>query len=162
MRVTVIPSDKLVMVDGLALQFDFPAPKELHALQWYEDRGEIEYDGASNQVIQAEDYDEYVKPFVDLFFREKDRVDEEQKKEAEEYQKWYNSEEQRFVRLREERDKRIAATDFLVMPDYPISEDKLADIRLYRTALRDITESDGAPWDGGGEKTPWPVNPMDK
>ena len=30
----------------------------------------------------------------------------------------------------------------------------------YRQKLRDLPKEDGAPWDGGGEETPWPINPV--
>lgn len=55
------------------------------------------------------------------------------------------------------RDKLIAATDYLVMPDYPISADLLAKVKAYRQALRDITIQVGFPSD-----IDWPVNPMDE
>ena len=62
-----------------------------------------------------------------------------------------------FARLRFERDKRIAATDYLLTPDYPITGEKREAVTAYRTALRDLPALDGAPWDGGGVNTPWPV-----
>lgn len=65
--------------------------------------------------------------------------------------------EELFTALRTERDKRIAATDYLLTPDYPVSEAKLAAVTVYRAALRDLPAQPGAPWDGGGKKTPWPV-----
>ena len=61
--------------------------------------------------------------------------------------------------LRAERDRRLAATDFLLMPDYPISGDQRAVVQAYRQALRDLPAQPGAPWDGGGEATPWPDLP---
>lgn len=66
------------------------------------------------------------------------------------------TEEELFSSLRIERDRRLAATDYLVMPDYPISESSLMAVKAYRQALRDLPAQDGAPWDGGGEKTPYP------
>ncbi len=62
-----------------------------------------------------------------------------------------------FAQLRAERDKRLAATDFYLAADYPIEADKLEAVKTYRQALRDIPSLDGAPWDGGGEATPWPT-----
>ena len=64
-----------------------------------------------------------------------------------------------FTNLRTERDRRLAATDYLLMPDYPISDDQRAVVQLYRQALRDLPAQPGAPWDGGGEATPWPELP---
>lgn len=64
-----------------------------------------------------------------------------------------------FTNLRTERDRRLTATDFLLMPDYPISGDQRAVVQTYRQALRDLPSQEGAPWDGGGESTPWPDLP---
>lgn len=71
----------------------------------------------------------------------------------------YNSESARFGRLRQERDARIAATDYLMTSDYPLTDTQRAAVTAYRTALRDLPAQDGAPWDGGGEATPWPEMP---
>lgn len=67
------------------------------------------------------------------------------------------TEDELFTRLRSERDALLALTDYYVMPDYP-AEDKSA-VLAYRQALRDLPAQPGAPWDGGGEKTPWPAKP---
>lgn len=64
-----------------------------------------------------------------------------------------------FGYLRTERDRRLTATDYLLMPDYPLSGDQRAVVQVYRQALRDLPAQDGAPWDGGGEGTPWPELP---
>lgn len=64
-----------------------------------------------------------------------------------------------FQMLRTKRDRRLAATDYLLMPDYPISDDQRAVVQAYRQALRDLPAQSGAPWDGGGEETPWPEIP---
>jgi len=60
-----------------------------------------------------------------------------------------------YVALRAERDKRLADTDYLLMPDYPIDETKLAAVKDYRQALRDLPEQEGAPWIDGD--IPWPL-----
>lgn len=46
MKITIIPSDKKVGIDGLFFQFDLSScniPANVHALQWYETEGEIEF-----------------------------------------------------------------------------------------------------------------------
>ena len=60
-----------------------------------------------------------------------------------------------FAALRAERDKRLADTDYMVMPDYPIDAEKLDAVKAYRQALRDLPQQDGAPWIDGD--VPWPV-----
>ena len=62
------------------------------------------------------------------------------------------------ARVRAERDKRIIATDYLVMPDYPLDADKLEEIKAYRQALRDLPQQPGFPWNGPDDPVcPWPV-----
>lgn len=64
-----------------------------------------------------------------------------------------------FAYLRAERDRRLSATDYLLMPDYPLDDTLKGAVQLYRQALRDLPSQEGAPWDGGGEATPWPEIP---
>ena len=64
-----------------------------------------------------------------------------------------------FEALRAARDVRLAATDKFLLADYPISEGDLALVKTDRAALRALPEQPGAPWDGGGEATPWPDAP---
>lgn len=45
------------------------------------------------------------------------------------------------------RDAKLSETDYLVFPDYPISEENLAEVKVYRQDLRDITEQVGFPKD---------------
>ena len=55
---------------------------------------------------------------------------------------------------RQKRDRLIATTDYLVTPDYPISDDRLAKVKTYRQALRDIPEQAGFP-----RTITWPDKP---
>lgn len=71
------------------------------------------------------------------------------------------TEAERFESLRIARDSKLAATDHLLAtPDYPLTEAQREAITVYRQALRDLPSQEGAPWDGGGELTPWPVKPQ--
>ena len=62
-----------------------------------------------------------------------------------------------FTALRAERDVRLASTDKMLLPDYPISADALAQVKAYRAALRDLPDQPGAPWPDGD--VPWPIKP---
>ena len=64
-----------------------------------------------------------------------------------------------FAALRSARDTRLASTDKMLLPDYPIGADALPLVKAYRAALRDLPDAPGAPWDGGGSATPWPTAP---
>lgn len=62
--------------------------------------------------------------------------------------------------VRAERDRRLATTDHLVMPDYPLDTYKLEEIKAYRQALRDIPQQLGFPWNGPDDPAcPWPIEP---
>ena len=64
---------------------------------------------------------------------------------------------QHFAALRAARDARLADTDKMLLPDYPITAEALEKVKTYRAALRDLPDQPGAPWDGGGAATPWPA-----
>lgn len=81
-RVTVVPADRLVIVDGLALNLDFTAPERMHALQWDGEQGHIEWLGSGdeppyNEPLDADSYADQVACYVDVWQKEKDRLDKE-------------------------------------------------------------------------------------
>ena len=93
MRVTVVPADRLILVDGEGLQFAFAAPEGLHALQWQDASGHLEFtDGRPNQALTAADYESHVAPFVQAWQAEKARLAEEAEKEEAARLAEYNSE----------------------------------------------------------------------
>lgn len=57
--------------------------------------------------------------------------------------------------VRSQRDTKLSATDYLVVPDYPISPEDLEAVKVYRQALRDIPEQSGFP-----KNVQWPVEPQ--
>ena len=73
--VTIVPSDKLIIVDGEAIVFEepFPAPENMHALQWAGQQGHIEWTDDINWPLEAEAYEEEVAPYVALWQAEKAR-----------------------------------------------------------------------------------------
>lgn len=77
-RVAVVPSDKLIVVGTSFLKFDFtviPGHEHLHALQWVNGSGHLEFDDDYNQPISGEQiYKEEVQPYVDLWQAETDRL----------------------------------------------------------------------------------------
>lgn len=56
--------------------------------------------------------------------------------------------------VRAERDMKIAETDYLAMPDYPLSDEDKAAVMAYRQALRDIPSQEGF-----SRKVVWPEVP---
>lgn len=57
--------------------------------------------------------------------------------------------------VRSQRDSKLSATDYLVVPDYPISTEDLEAVKVYRQALRDIPEQSGFP-----KNVQWPSEPQ--
>lgn len=47
--------------------------------------------------------------------------------------------------VRAKRDRLLSACDYYLMPDYPSTEEGLAEVKAYRQALRDISKQDGFP-----------------
>ena len=76
-HVTVIPSDRLIIVDGVSLRFAFDTPADLHALQWHEGRGEMEWTDDISHPLTPADYADDVASFVALWETEKARLDAE-------------------------------------------------------------------------------------
>lgn len=71
------------------------------------------------------------------------------------------TEAEQMERLRMIRDGKLFDTDKYLISDYPVSSDTREAIKAYRQALRDLPAQMDAPWDGGGELTPWPVFPLE-
>lgn len=59
------------------------------------------------------------------------------------------------AQVRAQRDALIAETDYLMMSDYPISEEDKTELETYRQALRDVPEQEGFP-----SEVQWPVAPQ--
>ena len=57
--------------------------------------------------------------------------------------------------VRLERNNLLSNTDHLIQSDYPISDEKKQEIKVYRQALRDIPQQDGFP-----ENIVWPDKPV--
>ncbi len=158
-HVTIIPSDKTILVNSIPLKFDFEAPANIHAIQWNNTAktGHIEYEDCVqlNKELTEDSYTEEIAPYVLLWQSEKERIETEQKAAEEAALAQYNSEEARWERLRAARDAKLAETDYYVLPDYSVDEETLTKVKAYRQALRDLTSLEGAPWDDNS--IPWPV-----
>ena len=57
--------------------------------------------------------------------------------------------------VRSKRDALIAETDYLLAPDYPISQEDLEAVKVYRQALRDVPQQATFP-----ENVTWPEKPI--
>lgn len=113
------------------------------------------YSSAGNPEI----WDEQPEGYITVEEWEAARAAEEAEAEAARLIE-YNSATARASRLRTARDALLTETDKFMLPDYPISAEELEKIKAYRQKLRDLPAQDGAPFDGGGEQTPWPEMPV--
>ena len=169
-HVTVVPSDRLIIVDGTPLQFGFTAPANLHAVQWHEGRGEMEWTDDINHPLTPDDYQADVAPFVALWEAEKARRDEKAAAAGAARIAEYNSTPARAARIRSERDRRLDATTWLVERhkeqtagniETSITGEDYAALLTYRQALRDLPQQQGFPWEGPDDpKCPWPDEPV--
>jgi len=78
MRVTVVPDDNLISVNGEGLVFPFPHEPDMHALQWAGTAGHIEYKPQNgvmpaNRPLGEEDFASVVQQYVTLHAQEKAR-----------------------------------------------------------------------------------------
>jgi hypothetical protein len=51
------------------------------------------------------------------------------------------------IQVRAERNRRLAETDWYMMPDYPSNPQNLEELKVYRQALRDVPKQEGFPRD---------------
>lgn len=89
-RVTVVPSDRLIIVNGEPLRLDYKlveGHENMHALQYngVSGIGHIEFTDDYNQNIDKSLYEEEVEPYVDAWQAEKDRLAAEQAAAEAEY-----------------------------------------------------------------------------
>ena len=152
MRITIIPSDKTIGIDGdflLSIQQDISwVPENIHAVQWYNTWGEVEYtDSSPNERI--EELGIYQQAVID-FNNELKRIEDEQKaqEEAIEASRDYWEE------LRSLRNQKLTQSDWTQVSDAPFTEEQKISWQSYRQALRDLPENTEDP------KNPvWPTIP---
>ena len=73
MQVSIIPKDKTIVIDGVALVFDFVVwSKKIHAIQWNGTNGTIEYTEGAAQWF---DNFAMIEEIVNAYFDEKKRIE---------------------------------------------------------------------------------------
>jgi hypothetical protein len=153
MKLTIIPSDKYIAVDSdgiLKIQQDLSwIPSNVHALQWYDTWGEVEYnDGTANERI--EELGIFEQAVAD-FNNEKQRIQDEL--DAIEAARDYWEE------LRILRNQRLSDCDWTQVADVQLSDAQKAEWTLYRQQLRDLPENiaDPKPLVLDPNHSSWPV-----
>ena len=116
--VTVVPKDRLIIVDGVALNFVFDAPESMHALQWDGQRGHIEWADDDNWPLEPEAYNDEVAPYVALWQAEKALRDKAAAEAAEEYNSLASTKARKLAEINAACDAALAA----LTASYPSSE----------------------------------------
>ena len=116
--VTVVPKDRLIIVDGVALNFVFDAPETMHALQWDGQRGHIEWADDDNWPLEPEAYNDEVAPYVALWQAEKALRDKAAAEAAEEYNSLASTKARKLAEINAACDAALAA----LTASYPSSE----------------------------------------
>lgn len=103
-RVTVVPEDRIVIVDNTVLRFDFnlvEGHENMHALQYNvtSGSGHIEFEDSSNKEITADAYEVQVAPYVTAWEAEKTRREEEAAAAEEEYNSLENVKARKLAEL---------------------------------------------------------------
>lgn len=139
MRLTIVPSDKAIIVDGQAysgITTDWSwCPENVHALQWYDTWGEIEHsDNSPNEKIESLGI--YQEGY-DIFMRHKEGLEIEEIEKQEEIERTTN-----WDRIfRKIRNRLLYDSDWTQMPDSPLSESEKESWKNYRQQLRDLPQS---------------------
>jgi len=159
--ITVSIPDDIITVNNESCAVDLSAYKNLayDIMSWSNGEGFTQMSPGIRVTTfegTTHEYNDCVAPFVSLWKAAKARQDAEDAAAAAER----NSPEARGERIRAERDRRLTACDYLMMPDYPLGEAERAAWVEYRQALRDLPEAEGFPWGGPDDPAvPWPVEP---
>lgn len=131
MRLTVIPYDKLVIKDGEGYNVDNLdyLDSNINAIQWYDDKGEIEYDDGTEN-LSITDISPYNQCLTDW--------DTAKAKYEEQIKEPVYTESDYEVTFRHHRNFLLVSTDWTQLNDSPLTDAKKTEYRTYRQALRDM------------------------
>lgn len=79
MRITIIPVDKMIIVDGNTVHLDSHEPwdfddEQIHAIQWNNGRGSLEYEDVPgerplpNKIFGEDEFESIVQPYLDYYY----------------------------------------------------------------------------------------------
>jgi hypothetical protein len=141
MRVTIIPADQLVVIDGTSVIIDnMPIVNaSIHAVQWYETNGTIEHKDTSNtnnvvlthieEITELSSFQEIIDIATAKIAADKIIAAERETITS----------EMIIARVRADRDFRLTQSDWTQLSDVTLSPIQLAQWKEYRQQLRDIT-----------------------
>ena len=152
MKITIIPIDKHIRIGDNSLsqiKEDMTwVPTNIHALQWYDTFGEIEYnDGTPNEIIEELGIYEQA---LETFDAEKQRRLREQLAEEE----LREASRDYWEELRAQRDFLLSQSDWTQGNDSPLTLQKKEEWKVYRQKLRDFPDNTIDP-----KRSVWPLSP---
>ena len=155
-----IPEDTVIIYNGKRLtspKFNSVSSAEgtIRALHWSDTDKHVEFESSYRELTDS-DFNTYVMPYILLF---KEAEEDIRKQEVvQQNDPTYCAEQVRMT-----RDALLSSTDYLLMPDYPLSTEDRKSMEVYRQVLRDITKDPSFPWTGTPtQNIPWPKNPLSK
>ena len=135
MKLTIIPSDKTIGIDNnflLKIKENLSwIPSNIHAVQWDETWGEIEYnDGTPNKKIEELGiYEQAIEDYQNEIQRKEDETIA--KENARDY----------WEELRVKRNSNLQECDWTQIPDAPLSDTQKTEWQNYRLLLRNLPEN---------------------
>ena len=131
----LIVPDKTIVKDGVG--YTIPSDdtwindySNIHAIQVNDSKGEVELVSGDNRTATSEE----IKAVKDKWTSLKTSYE---KQVADAEAAWQNN----WVRVREERTSLLASTDWTVMSDSALANDKQQEYKTYRTNLRNIPQT---------------------
>ena len=138
MKLSVIPSDSLIIVDGTAVVTPDIADKDFSAIHWDGTVGRIERMEAQGLVEEFFYDDSVIQPYLTLWAEVKGQVAEPDKD----------------VEYRYYRNQLLAECDWTQLGDNNLTEEQRAEWAQYREALRNVPQQAEYP-----EHVVWPEKP---
>lgn len=153
MRLTIINADKTVYLNGKAhfnIDLSF-LPNNLHAFQWRNSTGEIEWKDKPNDIVDS--LPSWAEQAISLW-----NIKEEEELLSESNLNNNLSTEEKLASIREERDIRLAYTDWTQLLDVQAlhGEEWRLSWSKYRQALRDLPNQSDLDLDNPD----WPIPPQ--
>jgi len=148
MRLSIIPSDKLIAIDGetlLDIEVDMSwIPSNVHAVQWYGDHGQIEYTNGSADIITE----------LGIYSQAQDTYQSEIKR-LESVSAAIEASRDYWEELRIQRNGLLIDSDWIVTFHTEKGTSIPVEWTTYRQALRDLPSNTEDP------KNPvWPIKPQ--
>jgi len=148
-RITIINNDNGtvdVMINGENVE-NVPTTNldsAVHAVQWYGDHGEVEYNDHNEEITDFSDFDVIIT----------DRQTEVDRRDEEAVQEALANEPSEEEKDRSQRDNLLKKTDWIVVKYLDIGDPIPQEWTEYRQSLRDITKQAGFPGNVN-----WPEEP---